>query len=140
MAVALAFVVLLAVIYLVSGPLRHEPKRRPLREREARIADLLAAREAKYREIRDAQLDYRTGKLTDADYAAIDGTLRAEALTILDELEGLTEGTSGPGVLEQEDRVQEEQDGEDDGPAVQVPLDERASAERARTGAHAERP
>jgi hypothetical protein len=131
MAVALAFVVLLAAIYLVSGPLRHEPKRRPLREREARIADLLAAREAKYREIRDAQLDYRTGKLTDADYAAIDGTLRAEALTILDELAG---------VLEQEDRVQEEQDGEDDGPAVQVPLDERAAAERARTGAHAERP
>jgi len=140
MALALAFVVLLAVVVVVSGPLRGEPRRRPARDREARIADLLAAREAKYREIRDAQLDYRTGKLSDADYAALDATLRSEAITILDELDRVTGERSGPGVLEQQDRVQEEQDGEDDGPAVQVALDERAAAERARAAAHAEGP
>ena len=45
------------------------------------------AREAKYREIRDAELDYRTGKLSREDYEAVDGALRAEALEILNRLE-----------------------------------------------------
>lgn len=51
--------------------------------------DLEAAREAKYREIRDSELDFRTGKLSDEDFAAIDAQLRAEAIAILDELERL---------------------------------------------------
>ena len=140
MAVALAFVVLLVVIFVVSGPLRARAAAGvPLREREARIADLLAAREAKYREIRDAQLDYRTGKLSDADYAAIDAQLRARgARDPRRARAGSPARPSGPGVLEQQDRVEEEQDGEEDRPAVQVALDERAAAERARSGAHAE--
>ena len=137
MAVALAFIVLLAVVIVVSAPLRGAQRQRPDREREAKVADLLAAREAKYREIRDAELDHGTGKLSDSDYAALDSALRAEAVKILDELEAIG-GPSGPGVLEQEDRVEEEQDGEHDGPAVQVALDERAAAERAGAGAHTE--
>ena len=44
---------------------------------------------------------------------------------------------SGPGELEQDDRVQEEQDCEEDGPAVQIALDHRAPAERTRAAAHA---
>ncbi len=52
--------------------------------------DLEAAREAKYREIRDAELDFRTGKLSREDYQAIDADLRAEAIEILDRLEELT--------------------------------------------------
>ena len=36
------------------------------------VAELEAAREAKYRELRDAELDHRTGKLSDADYAELD--------------------------------------------------------------------
>jgi hypothetical protein len=55
---------------------------------------LEAAREAKYREIRDSELDYRTGKLSQEDYAAIDTQLRAEALDILNRLERL-EGRVG---------------------------------------------
>ncbi len=51
---------------------------------------LEAAREAKYREIRDCELDYRTGKLSRADYEAIDGQLRSEALAILDRLESIS--------------------------------------------------
>jgi hypothetical protein len=50
-------------------------------------SDLEAAREAKYREIRDAELDYRTGKLSREDYEAIDRGLRAEAIEILNRLE-----------------------------------------------------
>lgn len=51
--------------------------------------ELEAAREAKYREIRDAELDYRTGKLSREDYEAIDADLRAEAIEILNRLERL---------------------------------------------------
>ena len=52
-------------------------------------AELEAAREAKYREIRDTELDYRTGKLSQEDFAATDGALRAEAVEILDRLASL---------------------------------------------------
>ena len=50
-------------------------------------SELEAARETKYREIRDAELDYRTGKLSERDYRELDAELRAEALAILDALE-----------------------------------------------------
>jgi hypothetical protein len=49
---------------------------------------LEAAREAKYRDIRDLELDYRTGKLSSEDYRATDAALRLEALAILDRIEG----------------------------------------------------
>ena len=51
--------------------------------------ELETRREAKYREIRDAELDYRTGKLSNEDFAATDGALRAEAVEILDRLTAL---------------------------------------------------
>jgi hypothetical protein len=57
--------------------------------------ELEAAREAKYREIRDAELDYRTGKLSREDYEAVDGALRAEALEILNRLQATPGGTAG---------------------------------------------
>jgi hypothetical protein len=47
------------------------------------LAELEAARAAKYREIRDADLDHRTGKLSDADWRVQDRALRAEAVDIL---------------------------------------------------------
>ncbi len=43
-----------------------------------------ARKEAKYREIRDAELDHATGKLSDKDFAVLDAELRREALEILD--------------------------------------------------------
>jgi hypothetical protein len=49
--------------------------------------ELEAAREAKYREIRDAELDFRTGKLSREDFEAINSDLRAEAIAILNEIE-----------------------------------------------------
>jgi hypothetical protein len=113
--IAILTVALVAVVVLVvSAPLR-SPRRRPdsgsggeERAREgapngaaalpappansATHADLEAAREAKYREIRDAELDYRTGKLSREDYEAIDGELRAEAIELLNRLEADEEG------------------------------------------------
>jgi cytochrome c-type biogenesis protein CcmF len=46
-----------------------------------------ARKEAKYREIRDAELDHASGKLSDEDFALIDAELRREAVEILDAVE-----------------------------------------------------
>jgi len=54
-----------------------------------RRAELEAAKEAKYREIRDAELDREMGKLSAADHRAVDRDLRAEAIVILSELDEL---------------------------------------------------
>jgi cytochrome c-type biogenesis protein CcmF len=45
-----------------------------------------ALKEAKYREIRDAELDHAAGKISDEDFAAVDAELRAEAVELLDRL------------------------------------------------------
>lgn len=90
LAVGIVTVALLAaVILLISHPLR--VARRGTALQSAELAELEAARESKYREIRDAELDFATGKLSDADYAAIDGALRAEAIEILRRLDALGE-------------------------------------------------
>ncbi len=87
MAYVLVLVVLAAVIYLISGPLRAVGGRDDEQSAAPDVAELEAARDAKYREIRDAELDVRTGKLSDEDYAALDGSLRAEAVDILHQLD-----------------------------------------------------
>ena len=52
------------VVLLIAAPLRARARRAGGgRAGAPRRADLEAAKEAKYREIRDAELDYRTGKL-----------------------------------------------------------------------------
>ena len=84
--------VLVAVVAVViSGPLRAGAEQRRETEESAQHAELAAAREAKYREIRDAELDYRTGKLSEADWRVQDRALRAEAIEILRQLDELGE-------------------------------------------------
>jgi hypothetical protein len=78
------FVLLALVVLIVSAPLRN---RRSFEGESAAVAELEAARDAKYREIRDAELDYRTGKLSEADWRALDRGLRAEAVEILRRLD-----------------------------------------------------
>ncbi len=100
LAAVLACVLLSVVFVLVSAPLRAARRRELAGERPVSELDperqvsnqrerLQVEREAKYREIRDAELDLRTGKLSQDDYDAIDSALRAEALEILDEIERL---------------------------------------------------
>jgi hypothetical protein len=83
----LILALLAAVIAVVGAPLR--AARRGSHPASAGRDELEAAREAKYREIRDAELDYRTGKLSREDYETIDGALRAEAVEILNRLPAL---------------------------------------------------
>jgi hypothetical protein len=86
----IVFAVLLVVVLVITAPLRRPAQSAGSDDRGASTAagvgeraELEAARDAKYREIRDAELDHRTGKLSDEDFEAVDGTLRAEAVEIL---------------------------------------------------------
>ncbi len=58
-----------------------------LRHAAAEVLDLGAARDDKYQEIRDAELDRETGKLSTEDFNAVDAGLRAEAVEILRRLD-----------------------------------------------------
>jgi hypothetical protein len=85
----IVIVLLGVVVWLVSGPLRRGAAAAADEVEGARRDDLEAAKEAKYREIRDAELDYRTGKLSDEDWRALDRELRAEAMDLLRRLDEL---------------------------------------------------
>ena len=88
MAEALALVALLAVVAVVVAlPLRRSAGAEDAGE--ARRAELEAAKEAKYREIRDAELDHRMGKLSEEDWRAVDRELRAVAIEILRRIDEL---------------------------------------------------
>jgi cytochrome c-type biogenesis protein CcmF len=138
------------LIVFAGGLLALSPSPGALRLRIARPASLELAREVKYRELRDLELDLATGKLSREDYEATNATLRVEALEILNQLEsesstdasdptdapdhanpsslasGRPNGRAGalPGLLEQDDGVSDEQDREEDSPAVEVALHE----------------
>jgi hypothetical protein len=89
---ALALLVLTVLVALaVARPLRE--RRTVERQDDIRIAELEAAKEAKYREIRDAELDHQMGKLDQDDWRSVDDELSAEAIEILRELDRL-EGRS----------------------------------------------
>jgi hypothetical protein len=87
-----ALIVLAALVAVtVSVPLRRRGQAG--RREEARLQELQAAKEAKYREIRDAELDHRMGKLSRDDWREVNRELRGEAIEILRELD-LLEGRS----------------------------------------------
>ncbi len=84
------------VVVFVSAPLRRvspagELPRELADEGGPELRELETARDAKLRELRDAEMDHRTGKLSDPDYQALDATLRAEAIEILRSLDQLRE-------------------------------------------------
>ncbi|HET6548425.1 MAG TPA: hypothetical protein VFG79_08220 [Solirubrobacter sp.] len=83
-------VVVAAAVLIVTGPLRARARERD-ETLEAERAELEALKDAKYREIRDAELDYRTGKLSEHDWHVLDRTLRAEAVEVLKRLDQIEE-------------------------------------------------
>jgi flagellar biosynthesis/type III secretory pathway M-ring protein FliF/YscJ len=89
------FTLALIVAWIVLGPLRRGSAI-DKREDDARAA-LEAAKEAKYREIKDAELDHQMGKLSDQDYKAIDDELRGQAIEILKEIDRLAGDKPAPG-------------------------------------------
>ena len=86
---AIAFAVLaVAVAFVVLGPLRRPPE---AEADDARRRVLEESKAAKYREIRDAELDRQMGKLAEEDWRVVDRELRAQAIEILRELDELGE-------------------------------------------------
>jgi hypothetical protein len=78
---------LLIVAAIVVRPVLQGPS--VDRSEDETRATLEAAKEAKYREIRDAELDHRMGKMSEADWRTTDRELRAQAIEILQAIDDL---------------------------------------------------
>jgi hypothetical protein len=94
MEVLLAILIVAAVAAFVSVPLRRARGEHEVEDAayEAQVADLEARKQAKYREIRDTELDRAAGKIGDDEYARQDAELRAEAIAILKQIDALGKG------------------------------------------------
>ena len=90
MELALILFVVAGAVLIVTGPLRSRTRAGD-DSLEAEVAELEAAKEAKYREIRDAELDFKTGKLSEGDWRALDRKMRAEAVELLKRLDRVNE-------------------------------------------------
>jgi hypothetical protein len=89
----LALVIVVLVAWFVTAPLRHRQPSDDDDPLAAELADLEARKQAKYRQIRDAEADRAAGKLTEDDFQRLDRELRAEAIQILKRIDRLR----GPG-------------------------------------------
>jgi flagellar biosynthesis/type III secretory pathway M-ring protein FliF/YscJ len=88
--IVLVLVVVAVVAWFVTAPLRRtqgEAEAGAARPEDPAIAELEVRKEAKYREIRDAELDRQQGKLSPEDWKRQDADLRREAIEILKELD-----------------------------------------------------
>jgi hypothetical protein len=92
--ILIALVLLAVLAWFVSAPLRRPPTEvagagepNAGQVEDPRVAELEARKEAKYREIRDAELDRAQGKLSEEDWRRADDDLRREAIEILRELD-----------------------------------------------------
>ena len=87
----LAVAIVVLVAWFVTAPLRNRPASREASEDPAvaELADLEARKEAKYRQIRDAEADRAAGKLTEEDFKRLDRELRGEAVDILKRIDRL---------------------------------------------------
>jgi type II secretory pathway pseudopilin PulG len=91
MEVVIVLAALLCAVVLIAAPFRSGRAINEAAARSADRAELEAAKEAKYREIREAEFDYRTGKLSEDDWRAVDSGLRAEAVDLLRRLDAMRE-------------------------------------------------
>ena len=94
MELLLTAILLGAVVTIIAGPLRRGGGRPEPREPSQRAA-IEMAKDAKYLEILDAELDFRTGKLSEPDYRAVDRQLRVEVSELLRRLDA-AEAQGGP--------------------------------------------
>jgi hypothetical protein len=96
MEIVLALAIVVLVAWFITAPLRHRPRAgNEENPAEAELADLEARKEAKYRQIRDAEADHAAGKLSDEDFRRLDRELRAEAIQILKSIDRARERHGG---------------------------------------------
>ena len=99
MEIVLALVIVAAVAWFVTAPLRRTPSQveaAAARTEDPAVADLEARKEAKYREIRDAELDRQQGKLSQDDWRRQDAELRRDAIEILKALDEARSEAANP--------------------------------------------
>jgi hypothetical protein len=111
-ALLLAAVLAIAAIVVVALPFIREPD---VAEDEDRLAgvdpadrrrlQLLEERDRALAALSELELDHRTGKVSDEDYAAQIGPLRARAAAALKALDAVTEAPSAPAPENPDDRV-----------------------------------
>jgi hypothetical protein len=85
----LAVAIVLLVAWFVTAPLRRRSPGDGADPVAAELADLEARKQAKYRQIRDAEADRAAGKLTEEDFSRLDRELRGEAVAILKRMDSL---------------------------------------------------
>ncbi len=97
MEVLIAIVIVAVVALFVLAPLRgaEDGGVEVVATEDPVLADLEARKQAKYREIRDTELDRAQGKLSDRDFRRQDAELRAEAIAILKQIDAHTGGDRG---------------------------------------------
>ena len=89
MEVLLAIAIVALVGWFVTAPLRGRRPGATADPVAAELADLEARKQAKYREIRDAEADRAGGKLSEEDFRRLDRELRGEAVAILKRMDRL---------------------------------------------------
>jgi len=83
----IAILLLAAVAAFIAVPLRRPGDEDEPGLEDPVLADLEARKQAKYREIRDTELDHAQSKLSDEEFARQDAELRREAIAILKEID-----------------------------------------------------
>jgi hypothetical protein len=89
---AIGLILLLALAWFVTMPLRRSAEAEPSdADEDPVLADLEARKEALYRQIRDAELDREQGKLSPADWKRLDAELRRDAIAVLKRIDAVRE-------------------------------------------------
>lgn len=97
MDIAIYLVLALSGLAFIAYPLlmRHVPTYTSHSPRVERERELLAEKEAVYAAIKDVDFEYKTGKLSDDDYAELRDGYRVRALNILRDLDGQPQEPNG---------------------------------------------
>ena len=85
MTILIVIVLAIAVAAFVSYPFWGKGDASTAEDPE--LAGLEAARDSKYREIRDAETDLASGKLSQEDFDEVNADLRSDAVEILEKLD-----------------------------------------------------
>ena len=83
----LVVVLLVLLVAMIGAPLRSGRASSREAAESGERERLEAAKEAKYREFRDAELDYQTGKLSESDWQEMSGRLRTRAACLMRQLD-----------------------------------------------------
>jgi flagellar biosynthesis/type III secretory pathway M-ring protein FliF/YscJ len=84
--VLLTIAMILAVVTFLAWPILKGVDERVI---DAERAELEDAKQAKYREIKDAELEFKAGRMTEDQWHTTDRELRREALQILAKIDTL---------------------------------------------------